>query len=510
MLSSRRSTTLLGLSTVLCLAFFVNAPVRAQITGTYTYDADNHAYFVTGDTTIDGDISSNVVLIGKDNATDFNTVADHITVRVVTGAVTTNYSFRYPVGDPNGREYGGLAAFGGNTIEVTGGSSWYTWGYDTSTVNVSGGTTGVWAHDASTANIMAGSVSAAYSSENGTVNIYGGDIGPISSFNNSTINFSGGTATLDSYCYDTSTINLSGGTADVIHGYDTSMVNITGGTLGFAYGLGSNITNISGGTVKNIYDFGSNTTNISGGNVGGIESPPNESGNFDPNEVGIYLKSGTLNLYGSAFSLSGAFAGIYANTAGTYSTLTGTLLDGTALNTTLFLANGVTYEDLGGGTQKNAILPDVNGDGMYTFHGVPSGAWFDPPMVGTYQFTMTDGNFFTNILAFPTNIGDADGKFAVSVGNTLIGVFGEGESVSFADFGFANGVTAFTISGISPLVDGANPLGFPVKLAFSSPFTSFTMEGITITAPEPGTLTLILVGLAGCAVRRNRRKLLPI
>ena len=82
--------------------------------------------------------------------------------------------------------------------------------------------------------------------------------------------------------------------------------------------------------------------------------------------------------------------------------------------------------------------------------------------------------------------------------------------VNFADFGFAGGVSGFTVSGINPNVDGGDATAFPIKLGFSSAFASFTMTGVgsggLTAAPEPGTFALLTFGgLALALVRRKRR-----
>jgi hypothetical protein len=57
------------------LAAVVLAALAPATHAQITFDAANNAYFVTGDATIDTDISGNDVFVGKDNATDFTTLA---------------------------------------------------------------------------------------------------------------------------------------------------------------------------------------------------------------------------------------------------------------------------------------------------------------------------------------------------------------------------------------------------------------------------------------------------
>ena len=171
---------------VLLLSTFVCAtPTHAQITGTYTHDAINKAYFVTGDTTVDGDIQNNDVFVGKDNATDFNTLAGPITLTVtgatdvISGAnITYNGGYTpYPVDNPNASTYAGLGIFGSNNANITGGRVSFVTSYDTSTTGISGNS-----------------------------------------------------ICITSFGYNISTVNISGVTD--IRGYPDSMFNITGGTIG--------------------------------------------------------------------------------------------------------------------------------------------------------------------------------------------------------------------------------------------------------------------------------------
>jgi hypothetical protein len=93
---------------------------------------------------------------------------------------------------------------------------------------------------------------------------------------------------------------------------------------------------------------------------------------------------------------------------------------------------------------------------------------------------MTSSSLFTEILDFPVGF---DGLFTVSVGGTLIGMFGPGQSVTFPD----GGVTEFTVTGIKPPADINNPIGFPLKLAFNTPRASFTMRALNIEVDiKPG------------------------
>lgn len=159
-----------------------------------------------------------------------------------------------------------------------------------------------------------------------------------------------------------------------------------------------------------------------------------------------------------------------------------------------------------GATQGNPILPDITTPGLFTFTNVPSGRWFDPPIVSGFTYTMTGGSLFSSILDFPTGFA---GPFTVDVGGTILGSFGPGQSVDFSGFA-GGGVSSFRVTGITPPVDAANPLAFPLQIAFTTPTASFTMQAINpqqTEIPEPGTLALLLVGglTTGAGFRRPRR-----
>ena len=133
--------------------------------------------------------------------------------------------------------------------------------------------------------------------------------------------------------------------------------------------------------------------------------------------------------------------------------------------------------DLPGSSQDNPILPDlcdlppIISLTLFCFDDIPSDQWVDPPMAFGYRYEMISDSLFTGILDFPTGF---DNLFTViAEGTQLPGAFGPGDSVDFGE-----GVSKFTVTGISPLVDGEQPDAFPIKLAFSTPTASFTMQAL--------------------------------
>jgi len=139
--------------------------------------------------------------------------------------------------------------------------------------------------------------------------------------------------------------------------------------------------------------------------------------------------------------------------------------------------------------------PDA--DGSWGFDGASgNGRWFDPPLASGYRYE-TDGlSNFTDV-TLPTGILDDDDLYMVNDGiNPGVEVAG-GDS-----FSFPVPVSAFTITGIEPEVDGGDPLAFPTFLAFDETTVSFTMTPI----PEPSTLLLLGAGILGflACLQRNR------
>jgi len=167
------------------------------------------------------------------------------------------------------------------------------------------------------------------------------------------------------------------------------------------------------------------------------------------------------------------------------------------------------YEVGMGQDQNNPILPsnfDPN-TATYSFNDVISGQWFDPPFVDSFTYNITNPqSLFTKILDFPTGF---DNSFNVSVGGNDLGIFAPGEMVDFVSL-LGAGVKEFTISGIDPLVDVEDPLGFPIQLEFDTLRASFTMSPTSTvdppqSTPEP-TSMLGFLGLGTWLITTRKRK----
>ncbi len=154
-----------------------------------------------------------------------------------------------------------------------------------------------------------------------------------------------------------------------------------------------------------------------------------------------------------------------------------------------------------GSSESNPVLPDGMEDGAFSFVGVVTGAWVDPPVAEGFRYTMTSDSLFTEIQDFPTGFPN---PFTVSVNGKELGEFGPGDSVDFTQFP-GGGVKEFTITGLTPLVDPENPIAFPLQVGFDTETADFTMGAIldpeavayyeeNAPGPEPFTFNIMSDG----------------
>ncbi len=198
---------------------------------------------------------------------------------------------------------------------------------------------------------------------------------------------------------------------------------------------------------------------------------------FGPQRLFLIVPPVSSRLMGNAMAMTlGAFSNLGAN-AGNISILSawswgswGGMLVRIGSSRIILTLSGISP----GGSQNNPVLPGGIVGGSFTFIGVITGAWFDPPTAEGFRYTMSSDSLFTKILDFPKGLGD---RFTVTVGDESLGEFGPGQEVDFSRFP-GGGVKEFTVTGISPLADPEDPVAFPLKLAFNTEKADFMMTPI--------------------------------
>jgi REJ domain. len=124
-----------------------------------------------------------------------------------------------------------------------------------------------------------------------------------------------------------------------------------------------------------------------------------------------------------------------------------------------------------GSSPTDPILPNSIEDGVFVFQFPLGGNWYDPPFAGGFTYSLTGGETFSEVGAPPASFGF--GPVDVVVGGAILATLNPGEH-----FLFAPGVTTFSLQGISPLVDTADPTAFPTFLDFTGTPTSLTMAAM--------------------------------
>lgn len=269
--------------------------------------------YVTVDQTIDYDLSSDRVFVGKDEST-FDTLPGTATLTVNDGGTIRGYYQDYP----DGNRYRGLNVFGENRANINGGNGSFIYGHDRSEINITGGLfPEVEMHDTGTLNVSGGWMYSAYSFEHARLNVDGGEIWHVGAWDNSVANVSGVTART-AVAFGSGIVNISGGTIGIASAEWQGKLNISGGTFDEVVATGVSTANITGGTMDSLLSADYGTFNLYGGTIG--------SGGIS------LMDDSVLNIYGTGIGLTEI--GIDSDGFGDYTaySLSGTLQGGQSLN----------------------------------------------------------------------------------------------------------------------------------------------------------------------------------
>ncbi|MFQ5589007.1 MAG: PEP-CTERM sorting domain-containing protein [Nitrospiria bacterium] len=177
--------------------------------------------------------------------------------------------------------------------------------------------------------------------------------------------------------------------------------------------------------------------------------------------------------------------------------------------TFLFAFGGVGGTALGSDPSV-PILPFVPAPGHFEFPAPTPRRWFDPPFVDGFTYTLDGGATFTEVGAPPASFGFGTLTILDDTGAT-IGTLAPGATFDLSSYG----LTTFSLVGIDPLLDEADPgfsTAFPTFLDWTGTATTLHMDSIIAAAPvsdpvpEPGTIILLGTGLAGIAFYSRKRR----
>jgi hypothetical protein len=148
-----------------------------------------------------------------------------------------------------------------------------------------------------------------------------------------------------------------------------------------------------------------------------------------------------------------------------------------------------------GSTATNPVLPTSTSPSGFQFGGTSSGAYVDPPTASSYHYVMTGKSLFTYVDGFPSGFSH---PFTVFSGGQLIGSYQPGDEIDFTKLP-GGGVSEFTISAIVPGTDPTDPGAFPLRLTFDTATADFVIDPGISSTPEPASITLLGIAIAGMA-----------
>ncbi|MEX2261897.1 MAG: hypothetical protein WD696_08085 [Bryobacteraceae bacterium] len=163
-------------------------------------------------------------------------------------------------------------------------------------------------------------------------------------------------------------------------------------------------------------------------------------------------------------------------------------------------------------TPSVPILPFVPAPGTFEFPEPIPRRWYDPPFVDSFVYALDAGSLFTEVGLPPATFPYGPVDIIVPGFGVVAADLAMGSSFLFTGFP-GGGVPTFTISGISPLIDSADPdftTAFPTFLDFTGSPSLLSMDAVFVSSPavpEPGSLGLAAAGvLLLAAVHRFRRR----
>lgn len=132
--------------------------------------------------------------------------------------------------------------------------------------------------------------------------------------------------------------------------------------------------------------------------------------------------------------------------------------------------------------------------------------FIDPVVAVGYEYRIGAGDPLFKTVSLPLGIGD--NLYLITVGGKSFEVAGN-QLFEFSANGFADGVADFTVTGIETqaMLDPNDPTAFITQLSFASDgrFTG-TQRALTLAVPEPGTSSLLALGLLALSLAGVRRR----